>query len=828
MAVATKSYNPGFLTPAELEDLFCVRVAEFDSLIETLRENTGNSNQHAIVIGPRGSGKTTLLLRVALEVRSNPELSSRLFPIVFGEESYGVSTCGEFWLECLSRLSEQVPQRDGEPDLRRTLEDVRRERDDRLLRERCLGAVLGFADREGKRLVLGVENLNMMFSDMMDRDAGWCLRKTLQTEPRIMMIGSATSRFGEIDRPDRALYDLFRVLQLRPLDRRESAVLCEKVSGRPLEAGAVRRLQILTGGSPRLLAIMARFASERSFHTLMSDLLGLVDEHTAYFKSHLESLPAQERRVYLALAALWKPATAREVAERARTETSKCSAQLKRLMGRGVVEVAGGTSRRKQYYVSERLYNVYYLLRRSRGTDGLVSALVEFMDAYYSAPEFEKLVDQMVADASVADSRTRPIYQSAFEQLNRLPIPAWHLFFRHPDHVPDSMKGTTWEAMNLLDEGSAHLERGDLDQALEALEALLRRFKADDSGTVQDVSARALVMKGRILVGLERYAEAIMVFDRVNERLGTTTSRRLLNVLSEALTLRAACLGRLGKLPNAIDACDEVILRLESINSHELDPAVAIALCTREMIQEVMDRPDEQLDTCDEIDRRFGSSENPVLLVAVAIALEAKARALFRLHRWEESIAVCEAIQSRFGEYKSGDFLEWIAKALIVKSRALYLLGRTNEQLAACDEVLRRLDGRDKCAAPAGPAGPSERTALSLRLQSHTMRMVAGAAERDDPASIVRDVKAVLDMLPQVEDESRMVIAALIECSPAVGFDQLASLIRKSPSAEPLLALTIALEMETGLQPRVSIEVQKVAEDIRLDLARLRKRNENG
>ena len=159
----------------------------------------------------------------------------------------------------------------------------------------------------------------------------------------------------------------FGVLQLRPLDRKESAVLCERVAGRPLESGAVRRLQILTGGSPRLLAIMARFASERSFHTLMSDLLGLVDEHTAYFKSHLESLPAQERRVYLALAALWKPATAREVAERARMETSKCSAQLKRLMGRGVVEEAGGTSRRKQYYVSERLYNVYYCFVEAAG-----------------------------------------------------------------------------------------------------------------------------------------------------------------------------------------------------------------------------------------------------------------------------------------------------------------------------------------------------------------------------------------------------------------------------------------------------------------------------
>ena len=554
MAIATKSYNPGFLRDTELKDLFCVRVAEFDSLVETLRENTGNSNQHAIVIGPRGSGKTTLLLRVGLEIRSNPELSSRLFPIVFGEESYGVSTCGEFWLECLSRLAEQVPQRDGEPDLQRTLEDVRRERDDRLLRERCLGALLDFADREGKRLVLGVENLNMMFSDMMDPDAGWCLRKTLQTEPRIMMIGTATSRFGEIDRPDRALYDLFRVLQLRPLDREESAVLCERVAGRPLEAGAVRRLQILTGGSPRLLAIMARFASERSFHSLMSDLLDLVDEHTAYFKSHLESLPAQERRVYLALAALWKPATAREVAERARTETSKCSAQLKRLMGRGVVEVAGGTSRRKQYYVSERLYNVYYLLRRSRGTDGLVGALVEFMDAYYSRPELEGLVDQ---------------------------------------------------------------------------------------------------------------------------------------------------------------------------------------------------------------------------------------------------------------------------------STVLGGLGQVEDQLAACEELFDRLDRHDRLVAGGEVPDHNEISTLSLRLHSHEIRMYARIAQSAE-SQAARDIQAILEILPRLGSVPGRTVESLMVASLAMGFDRVAALIRESPSAVRLLALTTALELEMGLQPRVAIEVQEVAQDIRRDLAQLREQHVRG
>ena len=75
---------------------------------------------------------------------------------------------------------------------------------------------------------------------------------------------------------------------------------------------------------------MACFGAGLSFRDLMAHLFDLIDDHTEYFKGHLESLPAQERRVYLALAALWKPATTREIADHARLETSKCSAQLAR------------------------------------------------------------------------------------------------------------------------------------------------------------------------------------------------------------------------------------------------------------------------------------------------------------------------------------------------------------------------------------------------------------------------------------------------------------------------------------------------------------------
>ena len=598
MVVAVKKYNPGFLTDDEIIESFCVRTAEFESIVESLRESSDSSSTHSLVIGPRGSGKTHLLLRVAAEVRRDPALPG-IFPIVFPEESYEVTTCGEFWLECLGRLADQAPA-DEHASLRLTYEDLRTVSDDHALAERCLGSLLDFADRHDTRLLLIVENLNMLFSDMTDPDVGWQLRKTLQTEPRIILLGSATSRFEEIDSPDHALYDLFRVLTLRPLDTAGCEALWQSVSGKPSVGDTVRPLEILTGGSPRLIAIIARFGADRSFADLMNNLLDLVDEHTEYFKSHLEALPPQERRVYLALARLWKPSTAREIAGQSRLDTNACSAQLRRLVQRGVVAIEGGTPRRRQYYLTERLYNIFYLLRRGAGTDRLVTALIEFMVCLYSPSELSDIIKSLVQDALVHD-----LLRNVPDRLTETLIDeAWAL-------EEEGRDGEAFEIYSEMIDGLGHLDI--LDECPDLFLAFLGM-------------SRLLGKNGHI-------QEAVAVCDDLLELVGTRRDGTLPIVAASALNHKVLSLLDGCDFSTALEACDQVLANIDAVESTEpiTSYAVALILHNKASVLTHSQRLMEAVIVLDQAVQRCGLSPKGPIAELAASSLVAKAVLLRRM-----------------------------------------------------------------------------------------------------------------------------------------------------------------------------------------------------
>ena len=702
MSVAAVKYNPGFLTDDQLAESFCVRRREFESVVETLRECTGASNPHMMVIGPRGSGKTTLLLRAAIKIRRDSELSSRLFPVVFPEESYEIGTCGEFWLECLSHLAEQALRRDGDPDLLLSRDDLRNERDDYALSALCLSALLDFADREGKRLVLLVENMNMILASMAESHDAWRLRQIFQTEPRIVLLASATGQFMQIDEPSEAFYGFFRVITLHPLRTGECAALWETVSGQPPAPEAVRSIEILTGGNPRLVMIVARFSAKPSLGELMDNLLGLIDDHTEYFKGHLDALPAQERRVYLALAELWKPATTREIADRARLDTSKCSAQLQRLSERGVVQTAGGSARRKQYCVTERLYNIYYLLRRGRGgLDSMVESLIRFMASFYSSPQLRDIVAR-IAEEGAGGSL---LHGAAQKHVAPIMIGFHGIFLNKIDEMAGGILSGDGENMAVvasqisdsIDKGNAFLASREFSEAMKIYNGLIEEFGETDVPEIALQIVRALVNKGFALIAMGRPEEALSVLDETIRRFGKTDYP----AVAGAFMTKGSALISAGRPEEALGVLDQTVERFDGTENPIVIQAVAQALASRGVALNDLERPKEALDAFDETIRRFGASKEPRVAPAIALALTKKSSAATTM-KPETALAMLDDIVKQFGTNADPFVFRAVAHAFVARGSVHFAMSRPEESLKDFDEAIARAgDQREPFVAQA-------------------------------------------------------------------------------------------------------------------------------
>ena len=158
--------NPGFLSDEQRVAQFVARAWELEDLVEVV-QSSGESevNQHVLVLGPRGAGKSTLVQRLAAEVRRSPSLRRMFTPVVLSEEVYGATSLGELWLEVLA----QATPVEGDPDAQAEVAALRREPDDARLAALALARVLALADRRGTRLLLVVENLDMLLGEQLSR-----------------------------------------------------------------------------------------------------------------------------------------------------------------------------------------------------------------------------------------------------------------------------------------------------------------------------------------------------------------------------------------------------------------------------------------------------------------------------------------------------------------------------------------------------------------------------------------------------------------------------------------------------------------------------------
>ena len=837
-----RKFNPGTLQSDEdLKSQFVVRQNELNTLLEILRENTESlSCQHALVVAPRGRGKTMLLARVAAELRSDPVLSERLLPVRFMEENHEIFDMADFFLDVLLHLAGECAK--SEPGLASELHDTRHalasKWREELVSDYALGAALDASDRMGKRLVLMVENLQSL-CDNVDEDFGWKFRQILQTQPRIMLLASATSRFDGLDDAKQPFFELFRLVDLPPLDTESCGRLWEAFAGGALGRQGIRPLQILTGGSPRLLVIVAEFARHRSPRRLIEELVKMIDDHTEYFRNHLEILPKTERRVYLALIDLWQPSTTGEIASRARMDVRPVSTLLGRLVQRGAVSVdATGTTR--LYVATERLYSIYYKLRRNRDEATVVRNLIRFMSVFYSEAELARMSDLLMEEirqwrvhgeqtnqsiGAIGNPRTRhAVYRRSGginPQIERL---AEEVIAANNGHAFGEILQLTNDALASHDDGSTQLvgqvlglvlslrgcafaQLGELNSAIATFDQLLENVECWTMPDCEIWICRALVYKAiaQQRVGDVKAAEATMA--RAVQSFGSMDDPEISKQISLGLVAKADWLG---PTTEAIATCDEIVERFADSTTPYVQEGVALALRIKGMALWDMGRPDDEIAVYEEMADRFGAIEEPTLRKHLISALQTKAETQRLLGRHEDAIETNDHIVAQFADGDSLETRVMVAESWCSKGDLLVRTGRAEEALDACESIqrlFRTLRGKDD--VPFGWRAEWIRARSLTVLRNNTAAVEAFRSICRE--FVVSNDEMMLEMQTGVADLIAM---------GAQETDLIETLSEDSEKSEVLIPLVVALRQLGGEDIRAPQEVLDVAADIRERIAK--------
>jgi len=517
---ATVKYNPHLWGPEELRSIFVVRTRELRELLDRLRATPDASvPQHLLITGSRGMGKTTLLRRLALAVEDDPELAQRWVPVTFPEEQYTVSTLAELWRNVLDALAD-TRERQGAStaELGRLDGEIRRigELPAEARESAALASLTQWIASNGRRLLLLIDSTDLLLSNLAGTaepgaskavrvDGGatplWRLRGTLSHDPGIFWLGASYQALETGHAYQDAFWDFFELVELRPLQVAEmrDAMLAlartfgagrgllgkeaEREMARNLDARPERlkALRAITGGNPRTTVMLYELFAAGGADDVHSDLRRLLDTMTPLYKARMEALSDQARKLLAHLMEHWAPISARELGLVSGIATNTVSGQLGRLEAEGLVEKArlAGT-KRAGYQASERLFNVWYLMRyASRRLRQRLTWLVEFMRLWYSGDELTELARQRASQHS--QGRLCRSEQLEFSRALSLALPDGHADHYRLDwavfcaarRTPDRTRADLGELFELDGEDREYVTADDYLPRFEALDARL-------------------------------------------------------------------------------------------------------------------------------------------------------------------------------------------------------------------------------------------------------------------------------------------------------------------------------------------------------------------
>lgn len=414
-------YNPHLLGRHDLIETFVARQPLLDELLEDLRRGGG---QHHLLIGNRGSGKTTLLLRLAAAIEDDPRLGKTCIPLRFPEEQYNVAQPSDFWMNAIDALIDALERR-GDRAAANRLEArlVELEPLEEDVRAKQSLAVLERWARQARRLiVLLVDNLDLVLDRLAD--SLWELREALSVDNGLVIIGASSKFLEEAIDYQSPFYEFFHPHELGPLSEDEARSVVLSLARRACtprvaevldkDPGRFKALYVLTGGTPRTLALLHTVLALDTGDRVERDLDGLLDQLTPYYKARFDDLAPQSQLVVDKVALHWHPITAAECQAATHLDINTVSAQLNRLVKNGLLsKVSLPGPKKLGFQLTERFFNIWYLMRASRRLRRRLSWFVEFLRIFYGEQDVQRRAEELIR-AAPPDSLDTPAKFLAF------------------------------------------------------------------------------------------------------------------------------------------------------------------------------------------------------------------------------------------------------------------------------------------------------------------------------------------------------------------------------------------------------------------------------
>jgi len=715
-------YNQDRFDDADFVANFVARNRQVDALLNGLRNIVeGGPTEHEILVGTRGMGKTSLLRRLAIGIQDDPDLKAAFIPLRFREEQYNIISLDAFWRNCGESLAEYCEQQ-GNQDLADKL-DIAIEtpawRDD----VKAQNAFLAACKEAGGRAILLLDNLDLILAGLKP-DGCWILRNALQKDNGPIVIGAATQLLAQGADREAPFYEFFNPHILEPLTERELLACLNALATRRGTAGTpvkailareperVRALYVLTGGNPRILGLVYGLLEQADSATIFADLEALLDQVTPFYKARIEEYQTPlQRAVIDGIALNWDPITSGSLSRQTGIENTTLSPQLIRLKKDGLIEEVETSGTRSGYQLSERFLNIWYLMRHgTRKTKQRLRWFTLFLTKLFSAEELQR----MAGDARSSNATSHPFYREALYE-------ACDLLMLHNTaslNIKIPVKGIgisnnkhQFDAASRADSASVQSESQleiDLKNVLDLLgmgkfvdvlensqKIISERLGNDSTLMTQNLVARLKNCQGIALNGLDRFEEAITIFNEVLERVANSRSRDFQERETAASINKASSLAGLSRHEEALIVYDQIVVRFEASNEPFFQGRVAWALNEKGRLLRRLKRPAEAMIAFDQVLKRLSGNRDPEYNEEIASALINKTLSLVELDSLKDAISVCDQIIYYFEDSDSSSLQIKVTWAFNEKGLRLRQLKQAEEAILIFDRNLDRLDKGD-------------------------------------------------------------------------------------------------------------------------------------